>query len=234
MLSTLIRHFPPLDEAHGPTVSEIPGVYSVPSQLCSKGELTVHCHEFFDHPQWLTGVRIDIPRDQEVKLDITSARLTLRSTTSTSKTKYAIADCYADSQWLQRLNSWRAFPWTIPAPFARSIGLSLEIVLVYTANAPVDIGVSISYARLPEIPRDDSFLFVDEDGHIAHAWDGVQETDETMDRGKGTLIHPNTKTRFRILPPFSCLHEWYPKFTDEEGFCSPLNWDQYVPMVWRY
>ena len=229
----MIRHFPPLDEAHGPIVSEIPGIHYMPSQLCSKGERTIHCQEFIDYPQWLTGIRIEIPHDQEYKLNISSAEVTLRSTTSKSKSKYAIADCYADSKWIQRLNSWRAFAWPIPAKFAQSIGLSVEIVLVYTANAPVDIGVSISYARLPEIPRDDCFLFVDEDSHIAHAWDGVQETEETMDRGQRTLLHSHTKTRFRIIPPFSFIGDWYPKFTDAEGFCTPLNWDQHVPMAWR-
>ena len=162
-------------------------------------ETLVGLHE----PAWWTGVRIGGAGQFRVRL------LKIHD-------QPAFPDAPEECSWIQTGSSWRPFPWAIPAAMASHMGMTIEVEAVQSNPEPVSM--RIAFHEMRSMPTRDRYLFVRDDGAIAHMWNGRQRTWGCPTEGDQPLwnsLHIPIPTMARLLSnrPWPdnrifCIHAW--------------------------
>jgi hypothetical protein len=160
MLSDIQHHWPPSfpDASGGEVVDPHVGHRSTVGQIVGQQrEPLYELHE----GAWWTGCRFAVPSEEPSR--------TIRCTIAMNSGSEIF------HSWTQETGEWHPLPWPIPAAFAREYGLVLFVELAETVNPPVFLARRIAFQELPDMPRDQRYLFVDgDDGYLRAAWNGIQ------------------------------------------------------------
>ena len=159
---------------------------------------------------WWTGIRINVPLDQYV-------------CSTKAQDDLLVSISLGTHEWVQSINTWRMLPWPIPAHMASILGLPIKVTVMYSENAPLLFGISLNYENLPTVSHLDRFMFVNNEGHPIHMWDGIQEVDGTEHRGAQIpQRQKGDEQRYRIIPPCTKLFGW------KEWVCPFGHWNDDV------
>ena len=190
-----------------------------PSMYCSKGQRTVSIITA-DLPNycWLSGICVNVPIQQDgvASSDALYAHIIL---TSDNDICFGSQDA---NEWVQPINSWKKFPWSIPYKMAMKMNLKVQISISYPANVPLLMGVTISYKMNKHISQDDNFVFVTTDGTPVHIWDCCREIDGSKILGRQFLCKED-ELLCRVIHPCDYVE---PK----ELFSVVRDWETVIPL----
>jgi hypothetical protein len=188
------------------------GLKTIPGQIHGRHlETLVGLHD----TAWWTGLQLKCPDAPDMEFYVTL------------KSEVVSLPFGLVSGWYQKADEWRALPWAIPASFATTLRLYLDIFPIGLASGmPLWVARRIGFHELGKnLSPVGRYLFAGMDGEICATWDERFSAWAKKDHGHVPVWGDD----YTVVP---ALHDFLlHHYAWVEGERHKLlSWDEFVPM----